>query len=56
MRLEACLWWAQRPAPVVVDCGSDYTHSSPLGMSAHFKAERDIILFDMDIVVGRDKL
>ena len=32
------------------------THSSPLGMSAHFKAERDIILFDMDIVVGRDKL
>ena len=32
------------------------THSSPLGISAHFKAERDIILFDMDIVVGRDKL
>ena len=32
------------------------THSSPLGMSAHFKPERDIILFGMDIVVGRDKL
>ena len=32
------------------------THSSPLGMSAHFKPERDIVLFDMNIVVGRDKL
>ena len=32
------------------------THSSPLGMSAHFKPERDIVLFDMNIIVGRDKL
>ena len=31
------------------------TYSSPLGMSAHFKPERDIVLFDMTLgrKVGR---
>ena len=32
------------------------THSRPLGMSTYFRPERDIVLFDMNIVVGRDKL
>eukprot|EP00493_Phyllostaurus_siculus_P021344 UN21671 len=44
-----------RPAPIIVDCGSDHTLQS-LGASAHFKAERDVMSFNMGIIVGRDKL